>query len=263
LNVLGKENNMDASENPVRLRTLLGRDSALGRGIEAAQAWGPTDEQLKALERGVLAGIGAGAATVAAVAATHGTKSATWLSWSTTKLVLALIAAASAGGALTVAWQASRKPSPDRSMAPAARLDKAPQEIAPAVAVPPATSPVLAPAPAARDDEAAAVKGRSPARSNASKSGRGLGTEDSEVTLLGQAHRALASSPALALKLAKEHAGRFPASTLDQERDLIQVTALVDLGRIEEARRLARRFSEQHPGSAYVGRIDRILGRAP
>jgi uncharacterized protein (DUF1800 family) len=60
-----------------------------------------------------------------------------------------------------------------------------------------------------------------------------------------------------------EHARRFPSSSLDQERELIAVTALVQLGRTAEAQRLARRFADQHPGSAYVGRIENILREHP
>jgi outer membrane protein assembly factor BamD (BamD/ComL family) len=125
-------------------------------------------------------------------------------------------------------------------------------------ATPSKPAPALLPEAAPADHPVAATK---PAKSKLRTTSRDLAT-DAEVPLLEQAHRALSESSVLALKLAREHERRFPSSTLDQERDLIEVTALVDLGRMDEARRLAHRFSEQHPGSAYVGRIDRIVRQA-
>jgi hypothetical protein len=78
--------------------------------------------------------------------------------------------------------------------------------------------------------------------------------------LLERAHHALASNPGLALALADEHAQGFSTSTLEQERELIAVSALVELGRAAEARRRARQFVHDHPTSAYAGRIERMVG---
>lgn len=241
---------MNASEDPVRLRALLGQESALVRGIEAARTRGPTDQELKALERAVLAGVAAGAATVVGTAA-HGTKWAWWPAVGTSKLALVLAVGVSMGVVGTVTWQkvhraSSNQPSPARAAEPS---QTEPREVAsPAVE---STAPT--PASVLATNIASKSKPRIPAQETTA--------DDLEVSLLERANRALSGSPALALKLAKEHARRFPASTLDQERELIQVTALVGLGRDDEARRLARRFSQQHPGSAYVGRIDRILNQ--
>ena len=45
---------------------------------------------------------------------------------------------------------------------------------------------------------------------------------------------------------------------------MIAVTALVDLGRIAEARLRAEVFARDHAGSAYIGRIRSVVGqRAP
>jgi len=49
---------------------------------------------------------------------------------------------------------------------------------------------------------------------------------------------------------------------MDQEREVIAVTALVDLGRVPDARLRAERFAREHAGSAYVGRIQRILEKS-
>jgi hypothetical protein len=257
--VFGKENNMKAAGNPVRLHTLLGRDSVLGRGIAAAQACGPTDDQLKALERGVLAGLAAVSATTVVMATAQGSKPATWLSLGTTKLVLALVVGATLGGGAALVWQKRHAPPappaarawPERPSAPAPAVEAPKLELAPPGSAGPATGAA---------NPVGKVKARMPSPGSRREASR---RDDAEVTLLERAHQALSGSPALALTLAREHGRRFPVSTLDQERELIQVTALVELGRHQEARRLARRFSAQHPDSAYVGRIDEMLQQLP
>jgi hypothetical protein len=89
------------------------------------------------------------------------------------------------------------------------------------------------------------------------------GNADQEVSLLERANRALAKSPALALGLADEHARRFPASGMDQEREVIAITALDNLGKTEAAQKRAVRFSRAHPSSVYQGRIDKALAARP
>jgi hypothetical protein len=266
LNLLFKENDMNPSENPARLRGLLGRDSALGRGIEAARSSGPSDEQLKALERSVLASIGVSAVTVTAVQGAKGAGAvASWFSAGATKLVLALtVAAVAGGGALVIRHQVMSTAKQQAAVsAPAraeektvpARLPSTPENAQPA------PSDVVTP-DLELAQQLAAGKARSAARAHGRLAG-GTVAADEEIPLLERAHRALSGAPAVALRLATEHARRFPLSSLDQERELIAVTALVDLGRTAQARRLARRFAEEHPGSAYVGRIENILREHP
>jgi hypothetical protein len=256
--VRGKENNMSPLENPVRLRTLLGRHSALGRGIEAAQASGPTDEQLKALECLVLAGVAASAATAVVTAAAQVARPAAGLSWATAKLVLCLAVGTSIGAGGALWWQNER----GSHSAPAESARKLADQTVHAPVLPSSEPMPSKPTPALLSGPAPAdhpvVAASNAAKSKVRTLSRDLAT-DAEVPLLEQAHRALSESSVLALKLAREHKRRFPSSTLDQERELIEVTALVDLGRMDEARRLAHRYSEQHPGSAYVGRINRIV----
>jgi len=85
--------------------------------------------------------------------------------------------------------------------------------------------------------------------------------DDDELRLLARAHRVLSSDPALALALAAEHGRRFPAGAMDQEREMIAVTALVGLGRIAEARLRAEGFARDHAGSAYIDRIRSVVGQ--
>jgi outer membrane protein assembly factor BamD (BamD/ComL family) len=81
------------------------------------------------------------------------------------------------------------------------------------------------------------------------------------MSLLERAQRSLATSPGTALALADEHAARFPGSALSQEREVIAISALVAVGRREDAQRRADRFRAAHPGSAYLRRIDVLLAR--
>ena len=80
-----------------------------------------------------------------------------------------------------------------------------------------------------------------------------------ELGLLHLAQSALRIRPAHALHLVDQHRREFPRSGLAQERDLIQVSALVRLGRIGEARTHAERFRRVYPRSAYGKQLDTIL----
>jgi hypothetical protein len=83
---------------------------------------------------------------------------------------------------------------------------------------------------------------------------------DAEVRLLERAQDAVRSRPAEALSLAEEHARRFPRGMLVQERELIAIEALMELGRRDEAKARAERFKARFPGSSHARRIDAILG---
>ena len=79
-----------------------------------------------------------------------------------------------------------------------------------------------------------------------------------EATLLERAQRALAAnSPGLALAILDEHARRFPSGALREEREAASVLALCGLGRVSEARSLARAFVTAAPHSVLVPRLDR------
>jgi outer membrane protein assembly factor BamD (BamD/ComL family) len=84
----------------------------------------------------------------------------------------------------------------------------------------------------------------------------------SELELLKRARAALEAHPARALRLARQHARRFPEGDLVQERQVVVVEALVRLGRVEEARARARRFRQRYPDSIHNRGIDAALERA-
>jgi hypothetical protein len=307
LNVFFKEYDMNTMEEPTRLKLKLARGSALERGIEAAQNCGPTEEQLEALERKVLAGLGATAAVATVVAVAQATHppivgaTAAWLSAGSVKLITVLVAGVALSGGAVVAWRVTKPDAKESSATTTARTTasgishKLPKPLpvekpaeAPAVLPPkPALEPApgLAPATPAplpvsriklRDTKTenhlpSSERPASEAPSLALPSVRFVppvperkGSQvDEEVALLERANRALARSPSHALSLANEHATRFPGSAMDQERELIAISALVALGRTSEARERVDRFVRENPGSVYQRQMQKAIESPP
>jgi hypothetical protein len=83
-----------------------------------------------------------------------------------------------------------------------------------------------------------------------------------EEGLLEQARQALATSPAQALKLLRQHHQRFPHGELTAERLFLSVDAHVRLGDKAGAERQAKVLTEQFPNSAYARRLPSLLGSA-
>jgi hypothetical protein len=77
----------------------------------------------------------------------------------------------------------------------------------------------------------------------------------SEAELLEQARTALKSAPARALARANEHRARFPGGVLVQEREVIAIQALRQLGRSAEADQRAEAFAKAFPGSAFARKL--------
>jgi hypothetical protein len=82
-----------------------------------------------------------------------------------------------------------------------------------------------------------------------------------EARLLNEAHRALAADARRALALAHEHARRYPRGQLTAERELIEIQALVKLGRRRDAETRAETLRKTTPNSIYDERLDQILRR--
>ena len=80
-----------------------------------------------------------------------------------------------------------------------------------------------------------------------------------EVELLAHARRALASDPALAQRLVRDHERRFPDGLLVEEREAIAVQALAHVGALAQARSRALSFSSRFPNSAYSGSVASAL----
>lgn len=78
----------------------------------------------------------------------------------------------------------------------------------------------------------------------------------SEADLLEQARTAIKSDPARALQRANEHAARFPRGVLVQEREVLAIQALRQLGRSAEADRRTDAFVKAFPGSAFARKLN-------
>jgi len=266
----------DPTAPPARLRLRAARDSALALGLGQAHARVPSDEQLQALQRNVLAALGAAGAASMMTAAARAARTtavahpAAGFSIGGAKIVLALAVAA---GAATGVW-IWRQPAPAIAPPPGASVPAvdvmAPPAPAAAVVAP---SPAISRAPAghSRRPLSAAVMPASHARGAAPPTAEPAPApptaavpddETEELRLLARAQKALALDPAFALTLAHEHRRRFPTGSMDQEREVIAVNALVNLGRTGEARERAERFARDHAGSAYTARMQSILARA-
>jgi hypothetical protein len=134
---------------------------------------------------------------------------------------------------------------------PATRLDPPPPSASPAASTPP---------PRASAPPTASASAPSPAPTiEASAAPEPPAAGESEVALLQRAQDALGADPARALALASEHEQRFPRGSLGQERELLAVSALVALGRSEDARARAIRFLARHPDSAHRSRLLAIV----
>ena len=64
------------------------------------------------------------------------------------------------------------------------------------------------------------------------------------------------SDPSRALQRANEHAARYPRGVLVQEREVIAIQALRQLGRSAEAERRAAAFAKAFPGSAFQRKLN-------
>ena len=85
-----------------------------------------------------------------------------------------------------------------------------------------------------------------------------------EQALVDTARAALARGRAVdALRAADEHAARFPAGKLAEERENLAIQALAFAGRRDEAQARATRFHKRYPGSLYGGTLDELLKAPP
>jgi hypothetical protein len=80
-----------------------------------------------------------------------------------------------------------------------------------------------------------------------------------EMTMLAVAQRVLQSDPARSLALARQAESEFAGGMFAQERQQIVLLALVKLGRIDEARRLAKPYLARYPHGPFSDRVRRAL----
>jgi hypothetical protein len=224
---------------PQRLRN----EPELGRVMRPARGSAPTSEQLRALRARLPEAPRRAQSTVRRFKPKR--KVATVLAW-------LLPAAAAAMSGAYYAVQQSREEAP---IAPVTSAPTAFETVPPPIVSAPAVAP-SAEEPAVPSASASAVK-RAPVPSV------GRNDPEAELRLIREAQAALAANPAQSLSLASEHAREFPRGVLAPEREVVSIDALNRLGRVTEARARAERFRRSHPGSAYLPRIDRLVGAAP
>lgn len=83
----------------------------------------------------------------------------------------------------------------------------------------------------------------------------------SEAALLEQARTALASDPARALALTRQHQARFPSGVLKQEREVIAIEALRRSGQSKAASERAGSFEQAYPDSAHRRAVEGGLSK--
>jgi TolA-binding protein len=156
-----------------------------------------------------------------------------------------------------------------------ARDRRAEHAAIPVVAPPPATTPPATlpppatPPPAVRAPEptTASEARRPPAKAEHSREveirerDRGLGAERA---LIEQARTALSRDKSGdALAALERHARDFPQGELEEERESLQVHALVGLERYDQARKVGARFHRRFPRSIFGAVVDEVLRSIP
>ena len=188
-----------------------------------------------------------------------GAGAATWVR----PLVTALVAGAAISTSAVWVGQQNPRVDPVHSQVSEA-VHPAPSAIAPA-SVGSAPSSVVSASPAVP----AGLAGRPPVP--AGLAGSPVAKQDaavdapveSEAEFLQRAHAALRSGLATeALSMANDHARLYPRGVLSQERELILVQALVQLGRREDAVARTESFLRRYPNSAHARRLRTVLGLA-
>ncbi len=188
------------------------------------------------------------------------------------KLLLAF-GAATAVGVGAVSYVESTPPAPTVIAAPPSVVaPRDPSRVAPIA--PPSALPVApaSAAPAASTASTAsasasvsALASNAPPSAPAAPAVSTASTDaiDRELGLIREAQLALQSgNGARALVLLDEHARRFPAGSLGEEREAARVFALCSLGRTSEARAAADRFLAAFPRSPQAARVRSSCGGA-
>jgi hypothetical protein len=83
---------------------------------------------------------------------------------------------------------------------------------------------------------------------------------DSEVEMLKKARSALGTDSLEAFALSERCRAQYPNGAFTQEREFIAISALVRLGRRDEARSRASLFRTHYRNSAYLPQLTRMLG---
>ncbi|MDH5675189.1 MAG: hypothetical protein OEZ06_23890 [Myxococcales bacterium] len=80
-----------------------------------------------------------------------------------------------------------------------------------------------------------------------------------EMRMLKVAQSVLKSNPLRALRLARQGEQEFPGSMFTQERQQVLLLALIELGKLDEAKRLARPYLKRYPKGPFSDQLRRAL----
>jgi hypothetical protein len=223
--------------------TLAGAGAALGSGGTIA------------------AGAPAGALATAAVSKLTVGSVAMWLALG------AGLGAAVSAPALVSAYRETAPAAHPAPVRPAVAVTSArpTQEARPMGESPHSDAPEMAPATGASEPASGRPKpsGRMIPETSQAETPHGASSLAEETRLLEAAQRELArKNTSAALVLLDEHATRFPAGALSEERAAARVLALCDLGRSAEAKRAAEVFVRASPRSPLVPRLQGSCARS-
>jgi hypothetical protein len=211
----------------------------------------PTSEDKKRVERRMALGAGVVAGTVTTLAAGQAAANGTlgkvaalgalkwWLGGS------AVVVAVASYAAVELAPRPPREPHVQRARVVAPAVVEAPEVVEPV--------PVAAPVAEVAHEPSEPAPARQPRRRRVERSDA-LATE---VELLHRAQAAWRNGQARgALDLVREHEKRFPGSSLRLERDTLAVLTLCELGKKEQAARIARELIARAPASPLRASVE-------
>ena len=138
------------------------------------------------------------------------------------------------------------------SVRPSGQTGQRGDQFATAEAAPQASARPVQPEAAAPSAEPTAPAVVAPARQDDAALEREMG-------MLSVAQRVLQSDPERALKLARQGEAEFAGSMFTQERQQLLLLSLIKLGRVDEARRLARTYLARYPHGPFTDRVRRSL----
>ena len=266
----------DQHEPPRLLASRDGDFAELLPGLARAREQGPSAEQLASLCTSVAARAASAASGDAApgdeatrAPQTHrpskpssgasGAPGVVGASTGTAKLIKLVAGGVLLSGTLWVAWPRAAQHIPSALPARSAASTPAqlPEPPAPGASAAQASSPAtpIAREPAPR--RSAAGDARSAPR--AALATAEVGDVAAELALLKLARADVRANPAHALALTAEHRARFAQGSLAEEREVIAIEALLELGRKAAAQERARAFFAAYPSSAHTRRVHALL----
>jgi hypothetical protein len=83
-----------------------------------------------------------------------------------------------------------------------------------------------------------------------------------ELEMLRAAKSALPASPAVALAHLADHRAAYPHGVLEQERQVLQIEALLAARKLHAAAKAAGDFAAEFPRSAHLRRVQRMISEA-